>query len=109
MTTCGSGPRPTCIEDPPYKGYFAWHTTFDGRQIDANPASDGEIWFAADPWQVEQSNRLLDFFADQGINRYANQVDLDGTPRSSDHSSGLVAMNGVAALAATTPNRTDFV
>ena len=33
-------------KDGPYKGYFAWHTTDDGEQIDANPASDGEEWFA---------------------------------------------------------------
>lgn len=30
----------------PYKGYFAWHCKPNGEQIDANPASDGEEWFA---------------------------------------------------------------
>src|SRR5688500_5627793 len=30
----------------PYKGYFAWHCTIDGEKLDANPASDGEEWFA---------------------------------------------------------------
>jgi oligosaccharide reducing-end xylanase len=29
----------------PYRGYFAWHCTTEGKQIDANPASDGEEWF----------------------------------------------------------------
>jgi oligosaccharide reducing-end xylanase len=33
-------------KDGPYKGYFAWHNEEDGTQIDANPASDGEEWFA---------------------------------------------------------------
>lgn len=28
-----------------YKGYFAWHCQTDGTQLDANPASDGEVWF----------------------------------------------------------------
>ena len=30
----------------PFKGYFAWHCSTDGVQLDANPASDGEEWFA---------------------------------------------------------------
>jgi oligosaccharide reducing-end xylanase len=32
--------------EEPYKGYFAWHCKEDGSKIDANPASDGETWFA---------------------------------------------------------------
>ena len=28
-----------------YKGYFAWHCSTDGKQLDPNPASDGEEWF----------------------------------------------------------------
>jgi endo-1,4-beta-D-glucanase Y len=32
--------------DGPRKGYFAWHCTPDGKVLDANPASDGEEWFA---------------------------------------------------------------
>ena len=32
--------------DGPFQGYFAWHCTPDGEQLDANPASDGEEWFA---------------------------------------------------------------
>lgn len=30
-----------------YEGYFAWHVTPEGKVIDANPASDGEQYFAA--------------------------------------------------------------
>lgn len=81
---------------------------FDAWRTASNIAVD-HSWFGVDPWQVEQSNRLLEFFAAQGMSNYANQFDLDGTPRSSDHSPGLVAMNAVAALAATTPKRSDFV
>jgi oligosaccharide reducing-end xylanase len=29
----------------PFKGYFAWHCSTDGKQLAANPASDGEEWF----------------------------------------------------------------
>jgi oligosaccharide reducing-end xylanase len=28
-----------------YRGYFAWHGDFQGRQIEAGPAPDGEEWF----------------------------------------------------------------
>jgi hypothetical protein len=58
------------------------------------------VWFAADPWEVEQSNRLLKFFASQGINDYVAEYALTGEPVGGSHSAGLVATNAVAALAA---------
>jgi oligosaccharide reducing-end xylanase len=81
---------------------------FDAFRIGSNVAVD-YAWFAADPSEVEQSNRLLQFFAGQGITAYGNQYSLDGKPLSKDHSPGLVAMNAVAALAATTDQRQAFV
>jgi len=56
-------------------------------------------WFAADPWEVEQSNRVLAFLASQGP-RCANQFTLDGRPLSSDTSPGLLGMAAAAGLAA---------
>lgn len=29
----------------PFRGYFAWHTAFDGRRLSQGPAPDGEAWF----------------------------------------------------------------
>ncbi len=81
---------------------------FDAFRVGSNVAVD-YAWFAADPREVEQSNRMLEFFYAQGIDTYANQFSLDGKPLSSDHSTGLVAMNAVAALAATTDKRQAFV
>lgn len=81
---------------------------FDAWRTLSNVAVD-YAWFAADPWQVEQSNRVLDFLASQGIDSYANQYTLDGTPLSSDHSTGLVAMAAVAALAADPQKGKPFV
>ncbi|HJR80042.1 MAG TPA: glycosyl hydrolase family 8, partial [Anaerolineales bacterium] len=72
---------------------------FDAWRTLSNVAVD-HAWFAADPWQVEQSNRVLNFLASQGIDSYPNQFALDGTTLSGDHSTGLVAMAAVAALAA---------
>jgi len=67
-------------------------------------------WFGADAWQVEQSNRLLRFFYDLGINRYNSRFLIDGTPASPQHRSlGHIAMNAVAALAADDPIRLEFV
>jgi oligosaccharide reducing-end xylanase len=81
---------------------------FDAFRVGANVAVD-YAWFAADPWAVEQSNRLLEFFYAQGINSYVNQYTLDGQPLSADRSPGLIAMNAVVALAANTDNRAEFV
>ena len=72
---------------------------FDAWRTLSNVAVD-YAWFAADPWQVEQSNRILHFFASQGIDSYPNQFTLDGTPLSGDHSTGLISMAAVATLAA---------
>jgi oligosaccharide reducing-end xylanase len=81
---------------------------FDAWRTLANVAVD-YAWFAADPWQVEQSERVLDFLASQGVGSFANQFSLDGTPLSSDHSTGLVAMAASAGLAASPEKATPFV
>ena len=40
---------------------------------------------------------------------YGNRFTLDGTQLGKDHSTGLVAMNAVASLAATEPRARQFV
>ena len=102
----------------PQTGLMPDYAEFDGgptaartQRLSLRRFQDGSnvavdyAWFAADPWQVEQSNRMLEFFYAQGINSYVNQYSLDGKPLSSDRSPGLIAMNAVAALAATTDTR----
>ncbi len=81
---------------------------FDAWRTLSNVAVD-YAWFAADPWQVEQSNRVLDFLASQGMDLYPNQFALDGTALSADHSTGLVSMAAVAALAADSEKGKPFV
>ena len=49
------------------------------------------------------------FFARQDLSAYPNHYTLEGQPIGTDHSTGLVAMNAVASLAATNPQRRDFV
>lgn len=81
---------------------------FDAWRVGMNVALD-YAWFATDPWEVTQSNRLLNFFYGQGIGKYGNQFTLDGKKLSDDHSVGLVAMNAVACLASTNENRKEFL
>lgn len=81
---------------------------FDAARAASNVAVD-YAWFTADVWEIMQSDRLLQFFANQGIDRYGNQYSLDGKPLSSDRSPGLEAMNAVAALAATNGHAPQFV
>jgi oligosaccharide reducing-end xylanase len=72
--------------------YDAWRTL-------SNPALD-YAWWVADPWQVEQSNRVLTFLASHGAN-LPDRFQLDGTPVSTDlNTPGLLAMAATAALAA---------
>ena len=66
-------------------------------------------WWAADPRQVEMSNRLQAFFQSQGMADYQSLYTLDGTPLGGGQTTGLVATNAVASLAADHPRRLDFV
>jgi oligosaccharide reducing-end xylanase len=71
--------------------YDAWRTL-------GNVAVD-YAWFGVDPWQVEQTDRVLGFLAYQGVDTYPSLYTLDGKPLSNDHSTGLIANAAVAALA----------
>jgi oligosaccharide reducing-end xylanase len=72
---------------------------FDAWRTLSNPALDYS-WFGADPFEVEQSNRVLRFFTAQGRLDH-DLFKLDGTPvGNSPNSPGLVAMAATASLAA---------
>lgn len=70
---------------------------FDAWRTLANVGLDC-AWWKTDPWQVEQSNRVLRFLAAQGP-RIPNQFTLAGQPLANDESIGLIAMAAVAGLA----------
>ena len=71
----------------------AWRTL-------SNPALDYS-WWAADPWAVEQSNRVLTFFAALPVDSWPTHIKLDGTPANTgEKSGGLFAMAACAGLAA---------
>jgi oligosaccharide reducing-end xylanase len=68
------------------------------------------LWIDSQPWAVDESNRLLQFFAGQGIDTYAGAYSLDGsTVVDSTHQDPLVAGNGALALIATINQRPGFI
>ncbi|HWA88305.1 MAG TPA: glycosyl hydrolase family 8 [Opitutus sp.] len=72
--------------------YDAWRTL-------AYPALDWS-WWAADPREIAQSNRVLTFLASHGAN-IPDRYKIDGTPVSTDmNTPGLTATSAVAGLAA---------
>ncbi|MDQ5979404.1 MAG: oligosaccharide reducing-end xylanase [Verrucomicrobiota bacterium] len=84
----------TGLEFGPGKNDFR----FDAWRTLANVALD-HAWWRADPWQVEQSNRVLRFLG-RHLPAVPNQFSLAGQPLSSDTSVGLTAMAAVAGHAA---------
>lgn len=97
----GLMPEYAHFDGRPYTGAGAERGDFrfDAWRILANVALDYAA-FAADPWQVDQSNRVLRFLSSHAPN-LPNQFTLEGRPLSTDYNStGLIAMAAVAGLAA---------
>ncbi len=69
-----------------------------------------QIWTGSQAWTVDESNRLLQFFAGQGMDTYAGGYSLDGsTVVDPTHQNALVAAAGALALVATADQRTAFL
>lgn len=95
--------------EPKVAGDYGEFFAADSWRNAMNVAVD-YAWFAADPWQIEQSNRLLEFFYNQGIGSYSDKFRIDGSEALSPwHSEGLVAANAVAALATTHERGWEFI
>ncbi len=97
----GLMPDYSTFEGQPLKRPWGDHEDFryDAWRTLSNPALDWS-WWAADPWAVEQANRVLRFLLSHG-ERVPDRFKLDGTPVSQDlNTPGLIAMAATAALAA---------
>ncbi len=81
---------------------------FDAFRTIANVAVD-YAWFDGDPWEVEQSNRVLSFLLSQGGPEMPNQYTVAGKPLAQDRSTGLLAMAAVGGLAADREKAEPFV
>lgn len=66
-------------------------------------------WWRKDPRQPQLSDKLQAFFAAEGLEDYQSLYSLDGKALGGGQTTGLVAMNAVASLAATHPRREQFV
>ncbi|MFT3831036.1 MAG: glycosyl hydrolase family 8 [Opitutaceae bacterium] len=105
----------------PRTGLMPEYAHFDGRPV-AGPQGDfrydawrtlahvalDHAWFASDPWQVEQSDRVLGFLLGQG-KFIPDRYTLEGGAVSTDESLGLLAMAAVAGLAADPERARPFV
>jgi len=104
----GLAPNYSYFDGKPYDDEYNGNFRYDAFRVGANVGVD-YVWFAPDQWHVEQSNRLLDFFASQGMDDYKAEYYLTGEPQVGHRSSGLIATNAVAALAADPDKGKPFV
>ena len=96
------------------------YADFDGRPNETrfNPASatfSSDSFRTASNWSVDQewwgqnsqatalSDRLLTFFAKEGVHTFKSHYTLEGKPLTQSRSSGLVATTAVAVLASALP------
>ena len=105
----GLMPEYAHFDGRPHAGFGADKVDFrfDAWRTLAHVALD-YAWFGADPWQVEQSTRVLNFLHGYAP-RIPNQFTLEGKPLSTDTSAGLLAMAAVAGLATDSPTAKPFV
>jgi len=99
------------FDGTPHAG--SWNTNtadfrFDAWRTAMNWSVDWS-WWAKDAREQQLSDRLQAFFESKGLSTYGNQFTLDGNQLQSEHSTGLIAMNAVASLAATNPRAQQFV
>jgi oligosaccharide reducing-end xylanase len=66
-------------------------------------------WFAKDKWEIVELNKILEFFHAEGIGKYGNIFTLDGKKLGNDHSVGLIGMNAVGCISATSRYRKEFL
>jgi oligosaccharide reducing-end xylanase len=90
-----------------------WNPRSGNFQVDAwrtvmNWSMDW-AWWAKDIREQQLSDRLQAFFESQGVSDYKSHFKLDGTQTGGAHSTGLVAMNATASLAATHERAKQFV
>lgn len=104
----GLAPNYAYFDGQPYDDEYNGNFRYDAFRVGANSGVD-YMWFQPGEWHVEQSNRLLDFFASQGMDQYKAEYTLEGEPQVSHRSPGLIATNAVAALAADSEKGKPFV
>jgi len=95
----GLAPNYSYFDGKPYNDEYNGNFRYDAFRVGANVGMD-YVWFAPSDWHREQSNRLLSFFASQGMDDYKAEYTLEGKPEVGHRSPGLMATNAVASIAA---------
>lgn len=106
----------------PTTGLIPLRAAFDGTPVDGFDYFAPEayraqismtldrIWGSNDSWTVDESNRLLQFFAGKGLETYGRAFSLDGTMMlDPSHDPSLVVTNGASAAIATVPQAQTFI
>jgi oligosaccharide reducing-end xylanase len=108
--TTGLAPNYANFDGTPHATRFPKSAIFaeDAWRTASNWSVDW-FWWQKTPQEQQLSDRIQSFFATQGIATYGDEFQLDGTEIDATHSTGLVATNAVASLAATNPRAKDFV
>ena len=94
-------PRASKFPQSTLFGYDSWRT--------ASNWSVDWSWWRKDPQEPVLSDRIQAFFQSQGIDKYGDLYTLEGKETVPGHSTGLVATNAVASLAATDPRKKEFL
>ncbi|HEX3436407.1 MAG TPA: glycosyl hydrolase family 8 [Pseudacidobacterium sp.] len=109
--TTGLTPAYANFDGTPHTSRFPQSSIFgfDSWRTASNWSVDWSWWRKA-PVEPELSDRIQKFFESQGLNSYGDVYALDGKVVEARHSTGLVATNAVASLAATDKKRSrEFV
>ena len=108
--TTGLAPNYANFDGTPHATRFPKSAIFaeDAWRTASNWSVDWSWWRKA-PQEQQLSDRIQSFFTTQGIATYGDAFELDGTQVDATHSTGLVATNAVASLAATNPSAKNFV
>ena len=106
----GLAPAYANYDGTPHSTRFSQSTVFgyDSWRTASNWSVDWSWWRKA-PQEPVLSDRIQRFFRAQGFSTYGDVYTLAGKELSSRHSTGLLATNAVASLAATQATAKDFV
>jgi oligosaccharide reducing-end xylanase len=108
----------------PSTGLLPVRATFDGAAVSAGGSDSFQpesyrsqlnialdyIWIGGEPWNEEESTRLLKFFTMKGFATYGTSFELKGDTINPAREIALQITNGMTALPATkAPDRADYM
>lgn len=106
----------------PVTGLLPVRAYFDGTPVEGGENYDPEgyrtqlnlaldvLWNGDDVWEIDESNKIIDFFAARAGQEFCRVFSLDGANCLDNEAvPSLAVVNGLTALGATTANRDAFV